>query len=231
MSLVVRPARSGCRADPACRSSATLLVGIGATDAALAGQRSIEHFGSARFHALLLAASSGAGPLTRPVRALLDAARQGDAAADARLFHADLTAPLAHSFSPQKAAALFRTFADRGTAQVPTLVALGSVWDAQADGMTAQDRRAADRVWDPTGRWSGSCATPACRFSPAPIRRRTGRRSIASSSCWSRPGSRRRRRSRPRRVHAEPQPRVERAVTTGARRLGIRRLNRSRCAR
>ena len=55
---------------------------------------------------------------------------------------------LADSFSPQKAAALSRTFADRGTAQVPTLVAVRSVWDAQADGMTEQDRRAADRVWD-----------------------------------------------------------------------------------
>ena len=42
----------------------------------------------------------------------------------------------------------FRTFADRGTAQVPTLVALRSVWNAQADDMTGQDRRAADRVWD-----------------------------------------------------------------------------------
>ena len=125
-----------------------LPVGIGAADAALAGQRSIEHFGSVRFHGLLLASSSAEGPLTRRVRALLDAARQGDAAADARLFGAALTAPLADSFSPQKAAALFRTFADRGTAQVPTLVALRSVWDAQADRMTAQDRRAADRVWD-----------------------------------------------------------------------------------
>ena len=47
---------------------------------------------------------------TRRVRALLDAARQGDAAADAHLSRADLTGPLADSFSPQKAAALFRTF-------------------------------------------------------------------------------------------------------------------------
>ncbi len=125
-----------------------LPVAIAAVDAALAGQRSIEHFGSARFHGLLLAASSEEGPLTRRVRALLDAARQGDVAADARLFRADLTAPLADSFSPQKAAALFRTFADHGTAQVPTLAALRSVWDAQADGMAGQDRRAADRVWD-----------------------------------------------------------------------------------
>ena len=156
-----------------------LPVGIGAADPALAGQRSIEHFGSARFHGLLLASSSQEGPLTRRVQALLDAARQGDAAADARLFRADLTGPLADSFRPQKAAALSRTFVDRGTAQVPTLVAVRSVWDAQATA---------------TGRWSGSCATPVCRFSPAPIRRRTGPRSIESSSCWSRPGSRRRRR-------------------------------------
>ena len=125
-----------------------LPVGIGAADAALAGQRSIEHFGSARFHGLLLASSSQEGPLTRRVQALLDAARQGDATADARLFGADLTGPLANSFSPQKAAALSRTFVDRGTARVPTLVAVRSVWDAQADGMTEQDRRAAERVWD-----------------------------------------------------------------------------------
>ena len=125
-----------------------LPVAIAAVDAALAGQRSIEHFGSARFHGLLLAASSAEGPLARRVRRLLDAAREGDAAADAQLFRADLTRPLADSFSPQKAAALFRTFADRDTAQVPTLVALRSVWDAQADSMTAQGRRAADRVWD-----------------------------------------------------------------------------------
>ena len=70
------------------------------------------------------------------------------------VLHRDLSAdvscegPGADSFSPQKAAALFRTFAARGTAQVPTLVALRSVWDAQADWMTEQDRRAADRGWD-----------------------------------------------------------------------------------
>ena len=34
------------------------------------------------------------------------------------------------------------------TESATTLVALWSVWDAQADGMTGQDRRAADRVWD-----------------------------------------------------------------------------------
>ena len=89
-----------------------LPVGIRAADAALAGQRSIEHFGSARFHGLLLASSSEEGPLTHRVRALLEAARRGDAAADANLFRADLTGPLADSFNPQKAAALFRTFAD-----------------------------------------------------------------------------------------------------------------------
>ncbi len=124
-----------------------LPVGIGAADAALAGQRSIEHFGSARFHGLLLAASSDEGALTRRVQALFEAARQGDAAADTRLFGADLTGSLADSFSRQKAAALFRTFVDRGTAHVPTLGAVRSVWDAQADGMTERDRRAADRVW------------------------------------------------------------------------------------
>ena len=31
---------------------------------------------------------------------------------------------------------------------MPTLLAVRSVWDAQADGMTEQDRRTADRVWD-----------------------------------------------------------------------------------
>ena len=125
-----------------------LPVGTSAAAAALAGQRTIEHFGSARFHGLLLASSSEEGPLTRRVQELLDAARRGEAAADTGLFRADLTGPLADSFSPARATALFRTFIDSDTAQVPTLVALRSVWDAQADGMTERDRRAADRVWD-----------------------------------------------------------------------------------
>ena len=125
-----------------------LPVGISAAAAALAGQRSIEHFGSARFHGLLLASSSEEGPLMRRVQELLDAARRGEPAADTHLFRADLTEPLAESFSPHKAAALFRAFVDRDSAQVPTLVAVRSVWDAQANSMNARDRRAADRVWD-----------------------------------------------------------------------------------
>ena len=66
-----------------------LPVGISAAAAALAGQRSIEHFGSARFHGLLLASSSEEGPLTRRVQELLDAARRGEPAADTHLFRAD----------------------------------------------------------------------------------------------------------------------------------------------
>ena len=124
-----------------------LPVGIGAAEAALAGQRSIEHFGG-RFHGLLLASSSEEGPLTRRVQEVLDAARRGEAGADMRLFSADLAGPLADSFSRAKAAALFRTFVDGGTVQVPTLVALRGIWGAQTDSMTEHDRRAADRVWD-----------------------------------------------------------------------------------
>ena len=125
-----------------------LPVGVGAADAALAGQRSIEHFGSARFHGLLLASSSEEGPLARRVQELLEAARRGEAAADTHLFRGDLTGPLADSFSLAKAAALFRTFAERDIAQVPTLVAMRSIWDAQASDMAEHDRRAAERVWD-----------------------------------------------------------------------------------
>ena len=74
-----------------------LPVGIGAADAALAGQRSIEHFGSARFHGLLLAAASAEGPLARRVgaqyarvtgvisRIVRDPARAEELAADAFL--------------------------------------------------------------------------------------------------------------------------------------------------
>ena len=94
-----------------------------------------------------MASASEEGPLTRRVQEVLDAARAGEAAADSHLFRADLTGPLADSFSLQKAAALFRTFVDHDTAHAPTLVAVRGVWDAQADGMTVQDRRAADRVW------------------------------------------------------------------------------------
>ena len=128
-----------------------LPVGTPAVDAALVGQRSIEHFGSARFHGLLLASSSDEGPLTSRVQELLDAARRGEATADADLFRADLTEPLADSFSPDRAAALFRTFVDHGVAQVPTLVAVRGVWDAQASGFNERDRRTADRLWDRYG--------------------------------------------------------------------------------
>ena len=124
-----------------------LPVEIDAASAALAGQRSIEHFGSARWHGLLLATSSSKGVLGDRVRGVFDAAREGTPGAVDQLFRADLTGPLADSFSPAEAAALARTFIDSGTVLVPTLVAVRHVWDAQALSMDEPDRRAASRVW------------------------------------------------------------------------------------
>ena len=120
-----------------------LPVGIGAAEAALACQRRIEHLGSACFHGLLLASSSEEGPLTGRVQAVLEAARQGDAAADARLFLGRPHRTAGGFFQPTE-----------GGGVVPHV---GRPWHgtgadarggAQADGITEQDRLAADRVWD-----------------------------------------------------------------------------------
>ncbi|HVG34032.1 MAG TPA: amidohydrolase family protein [Pyrinomonadaceae bacterium] len=124
-----------------------LPVGVSAGEASAAGQRSIEHFGSARYHGVILACSTRETELSKVVQGLLTAAMRGDEAADTKLFRAALVRPLVESFDEHKAATLFGRFARNQTWQVPTLVALRDVWDSQRKGMNDEDRQYADRMW------------------------------------------------------------------------------------
>ena len=121
-------------------------VGVSATDAVEAGQQTIEHFGSARFHGLLLACSTDEEALTAVVVEILDALGRGDDR-EAELFEVGLTQRLVRTFSENKARALFRTFARSGTYNVPTLLAVREVWEGQRDGLSEEGRVAADDVW------------------------------------------------------------------------------------
>lgn len=124
-----------------------LPVGVSAVEASNAGQRSIEHFGSARFHGILLACSTREAELSKDVEDLLEAAKKGDETADAKLFRTELTKPLLDTFSDKKAASLFALFAKNHTWQVPTLVALRDVWNAKRKELSEEDKRYGDRVW------------------------------------------------------------------------------------
>ena len=124
-----------------------LPVGVNAAEASNAGQRSIEHFGSVRFHGMLLACSTREGELSQAVKNLLEAAKKGDESADTKLFRAELIKPLLDSFSDEKAAALFARFARNYTWQTPTLIALRSVWSSKRKELSEEDNRYADRIW------------------------------------------------------------------------------------
>jgi imidazolonepropionase-like amidohydrolase len=127
-----------------------LPVSISALEAARAGQRSIEHFGSAGFRGVLLGCSRDEAALTAEVREALDQALAGGAPPESRLYDAEFMARLADSYDGRKAAALFRTFARSGTWQVPTLSAIRGVWDEQRDTLSPAAASAGDRVWTRT---------------------------------------------------------------------------------
>ena len=100
---------------------------VTATEAAAAGQRSIEHLGG-RFYGVLLSCSGREAELTARIRSIvrdalraLDEKREPD---DSEIFRAGFTAPLLDSYDETKAKALFSAFKKNGTWQVPTLVAL-----------------------------------------------------------------------------------------------------------
>ena len=118
-------------------------------DAAIAsdlGQRSIEHFGSARFHGLLLACSREQADLSRIVRDTLTAAFAGGPAPESVLFKDPFLSRLVGSYDPAKAAALFRRFAHNGTWHTPTLTAVRQVWDAESKKQTDAEKATAGRV-------------------------------------------------------------------------------------
>ncbi|AMY09299.1 imidazolonepropionase [Luteitalea pratensis] len=108
-----------------------LPVSVTALEATQAGQRSIEHFGSAGFRNVLIACSSAEAGLTSEVRDALSRALAGGPSPDETLYRSDFLTRLVQTYDRRKAAALFSAFKKNGTWQVPTFGALRSVWDAR----------------------------------------------------------------------------------------------------
>jgi len=99
-----------------------LPVFVSAAEATQAGQRSIEHFGSA-FRGVLLACSIDEARLTDVVRDTLIDALAGGPPPEEKLYQAAFMNALVDSYDSRKAATLFESFATNGTWHEPTLVA------------------------------------------------------------------------------------------------------------
>lgn len=120
---------------------------VSAAEASRAGQRSIEHFGSAGVQAVLIACSSDESALSQVVQEALLAALSGGPSPDATLFGADFITRLVNTYDARKAATLFSSFAKNGTWQVPTLVALHQVWDGKRGALSPRNIQSEDRLW------------------------------------------------------------------------------------
>jgi hypothetical protein len=108
-----------------------LPVSVTALEATQAGQRSIEHFGSAGFRNVLIGCSSAEAELISEVRDALASALAGGPSPDDKLYRSEFLTRLVETYDRRKAAALFSAFEANGTWQVPTFGALRSVWDAR----------------------------------------------------------------------------------------------------
>jgi hypothetical protein len=124
-----------------------LPISVSASEAASAGQHSIEHFGSATFRGVLIACSSDEVELSRYTREVLESARKGGPSPDDRLYKTEFTSRLVDTYDVRKANALFHLFARHKTWEVPTFVALRSVLDSLKTRLTAAEVVNADRVW------------------------------------------------------------------------------------
>jgi imidazolonepropionase-like amidohydrolase len=119
---------------------------VSAIEAAQAGQRSIEHFGSAGFRNLLIASSTDEATLSAQAQAALDRLRSHGEFPDAALYRADYTNRLVDTYDVEKAKKLFALFVSKGTWLVPTFSVLNEAWSAQRAKLNASDAAAADRV-------------------------------------------------------------------------------------
>jgi imidazolonepropionase-like amidohydrolase len=127
-----------------------LPVFVSAAEATQAGQRSIEHFGSAGFRGVLLACSSDEARLTALVRDALTEALAGGPPPEERLYQASFLKTLVDRYDSRKAAALFESFVRNGTWHEPTLRALRRVWDERRTKVSTADAAAGERVWAKT---------------------------------------------------------------------------------
>ena len=115
-----------------------------ALEATQAGQRSIEHFGSAGFRNVLIACSSAEAELHSEVRNALASALAGGPSPDEKLYRSEFLTRLVETYDRRKAAALFGAFMKNGTWQVPTFGALRSVWNARRAQLNPDDAAATD---------------------------------------------------------------------------------------
>jgi imidazolonepropionase-like amidohydrolase len=123
-----------------------LPVSVTAVEATSAGQRSIEHFGSAGFRNVLIACSSAETELMSQARDALASALAGGPSPDETLYRAQFLRRLVETYDRRKAAALFEAFKQNGTWQVPTLSALASVWNARRAQLNPADAAAVDNA-------------------------------------------------------------------------------------
>jgi imidazolonepropionase-like amidohydrolase len=123
-----------------------LPVSVTALEATKAGQRSIEHFGSAGFRNVLIACSSAEAELMARARDALASALAGGPSPDETLYRAQFLTRLVETYDRQKGAALFDAFRQNGTWQVPTLGALASAWNARRGQLNPADAAATDNA-------------------------------------------------------------------------------------
>lgn len=123
-----------------------LPISVSASEGARAGQRSIEHFGSAGFRGVLISCSTAEAELRAYVQEALATARAGGASPDTTVYRAAFTNRLVDTYDSRKAASLFSLFASSGTWQVPTFVALRDVWNQRRVELSAEDAMASDRA-------------------------------------------------------------------------------------
>jgi predicted amidohydrolase YtcJ len=121
-----------------------LPISVTALEAAKAGQRSIEHFGSAGFRNVLIACSTAETELTLEARDALTSALAGGPAPDERLYRSAFLTRLVNTYDARKCGALFKAFNQNRTWQVPTLGAIRGAWNAQRAKLNAADATATD---------------------------------------------------------------------------------------
>jgi hypothetical protein len=116
------------------------------SEAARAGQRSIEHFGSAGFRNILVACSTYEREINADLQKALETLRAGGASPDSTVYRAELATRLVEGYDAQKAATLFALLAASGTWQVPTFVAVQDAWSNARKKLSASDAAAGERV-------------------------------------------------------------------------------------
>jgi len=117
---------------------------VTATEAANAGQRSIEHLGG-RFHGVYVSTSRDEQQLLREGTSMfaqaMDAIAREQAPAPSSL-QAPYVRHLLDSHDERKAASLWKLFVSRGTWQCPTLVTRRQLWEQAGKALGDDDRRA-----------------------------------------------------------------------------------------